>query len=213
MTVKTSEKRISIKTYAGVNPPKNIPRQVADVHMKTFTGFFLTFLGEGFLAHLYKGYCMHSQSGLLVAVEEDRVVGFLAYSKDLSEFYKYILRKSIVPFAWYSFLAAFRKPSSIIRIFRAFLKPSESKREEKYIELASIGVLPEMKGHNIGSQLVNALKEQFDSEKFEYIKLETDAVNNKATNHFYVSNGFKLANSYETEEGRKMNEYRWNNEE
>jgi ribosomal protein S18 acetylase RimI-like enzyme len=60
-----------------------------------------------------------------------------------------------------------------------------------------------------GSQLINRLKEMVDFNKYAYINLETDAVNNDAVNRFYVKNGFKLARSYSSAEGRKMNEYRF----
>ena len=167
---RTAEYNITIKE----NPlyEQTIINQIVDIHMKTFTGFFLTFLGKGFLKQLYKGFSSHEQSGLIVAEQKDSVVGFLAYSEDLSAFYRYLIKKSLVPFAWYSIGATIRKPSAMIRLVRAFLKPDESKREEAYIELSSIGVLPQMKGHNIGSRLIDELKGKYDSNRFSYIKLE-----------------------------------------
>lgn len=189
---------------------KKIIEQTVDIHLKTFTGFFLTFLGRGFLKELYTGYAQHEKSGLIIAEEEGNVLGFLAYSEDLGGFYKYLIKRRLIQFAWFSFWAFLRKPASFMRLIRAFLKPGESKREEKYVELASIGVLPEQKGKNIGSELIKCLQTRFDSDKFSYIKLETDAENNDSVNKFYVKNGFSLAGSYVTNEGRKMNEYRWN---
>lgn len=191
-------------TYDG-----NIIDQVVDIHMKTFSGFFLTFLGRGFLKQLYKGFCSHEQSGVLVAELDDYVVGFLAYSEDLGDFYKYLIKRSWLPFTWYSIGAVIRKPSAITKLIRAFLKPGESERKDKYIALSSIGVLPEAKNQHVGSRLIDGLKKNFDSEQFDYIKLETDAVNNDDVNAFYVSNGFSIDHEYTTPEGRRMNEYRW----
>ncbi len=188
---------------------KAVINQIVDIHMKTFTGFFLTFLGKGFLKQLYKGFSSHEQSGLLVAEQNGSVVGFLAYSENLSDFYRYLIKKSLVPFSWYSLGATIRKPAAMFRLIRAFLKPSESKRKEAYIELSSIGVLCEMKNQHVGSRLIDGLKGKYDSCRFSYIKLETDAVDNDGVNAFYVKNGFVLDNTYETPEGRKMNEYRW----
>ena len=96
-----------------------------------------------------------------------------------------------------------------MRLVRAFLKPSESVREEKYVELASIGVRPDCKSGGVGSVLIDALKERVDFSEFAYITLETDAVDNETANKFYVKNGFSLEREYETHEGRKMNEYRY----
>lgn len=191
------------------NTENRIINDVVSIHLDTFTGFFLTFMGRGFLNLMYRSYAEYQDSGILVAFEEDKPVGFLAYSGDLSGLYKYMIKKRLIPFAWYSLGAFFRKPTVFMRLVRAFLKPSETKREEKYVELASIGVSPSVKSKGVGSQLIDALKAQVDFDKYDYITLETDAVNNDGANHFYKKNGFVLSREYITHEGREMNEYRW----
>ena len=45
--------------------------EVVDIHMKSFSGFFLTFLGKGFLKQLYKGFLEEKNSDLIVAFGED----------------------------------------------------------------------------------------------------------------------------------------------
>ena len=57
--------------------------------------------------------------------------------------------------------------------------------------------------------MIDKLKEMFDADKFAFINLETDAVNNEGVNAFYVKNNFVLTRTFETPEVRKMNEYRW----
>ena len=188
---------------------KEIVHAVTDIHLATFRGFFLTFMGRGFLRQMYSAYCAHGASGLLVAFEGEVPVGFLAYSEDMSGLYKFMIKSRLIPFAWYSAGAFFRKPAVFMRLVRAFLKPSESRREENYVELASIGVSPDVKSKGVGSALIDALKERVDFDKFAYIGLETDAVNNEGANHFYQKNGFALVRNYETREGRSMNEYRF----
>lgn len=184
--------------------------EVVDVHMKSFTGFFLTFLGRGFLGQLYKGFVEYEGSGLIVAInDKDKIVGFLAYSDDLSGFYKYLIKKHLFSFAWYAGLGFLRKPKIFFRLLRAFTYSKEAKREEKYVELSSIGVIPEAEGIGIGSKLINVLQKKSGLKQYKYIKLETDAENNERANHFYINNGFVLDHEYETHEGRKMNEYRW----
>lgn len=182
---------------------------IVSIHLDTFAGFFLTFMGRGFLNLMYRSYAEYKDSGIFVAFEENRPVGFLAYSGDLSGLYKYMIKKRLLLFAWYSLCAFFRKPTVFMRLIRAFLKPSETKREEKYVELASIGVDPNEKSKGIGSQLINALKAQVDFGEYTYITLETDAMNNDGANYFYKKNGFVLEREFETNEGRKMFEYRW----
>lgn len=188
---------------------KRIP-EIVDIHMETFTGFFLTFLGKGFLGELYKGYIEHEGSGILVAVDnKNRIIGFLAYSSDISAFYKFLIKRHLLVFVWYAGLGFLRKPRVFFRLLRAFTYSRETKRDEKYIELSSIGVSPSNKNHGVGSKLIDSLKERTDFRKYDYIKLETDAINNEGANYFYQKNGFVLDHAYETHEGRKMNEYRW----
>ena len=91
---------------------------------------------------------------------------------------------------------------------RAFTYSQGSKREEHYVELSSIGVLLEKKNLGVGSKMIELLKQQFSGSEFDYIQLEKDRDNNEGANHFYQKNGFVLDHSYETPEGRGMNEYR-----
>jgi ribosomal protein S18 acetylase RimI-like enzyme len=183
--------------------------QIVDIHMQTFQGFLLTFLGKGFLRQLYSGFILHEQSNIIVAQKGDQILGFLAYSENMSGFYKWLIKKKLIRFAWYSLCASVRNPRYVVRLLRAFTKPSESKRQEQYIELASIGVRPECKNQKIGSRLIEELKKQFDKNQFAYITLETDAEGNDAVNRFYTKNGFWLKKRYITREGREMNEYRY----
>ena len=191
------------------NTEKDTINDIVSIHLNTFTGFFLTFMGRGFLNLMYRSYAEYKDSGILLAIEEEKPVGFLAYSGDLSGLYKYMIKKRLIPFGWYSLGAFFRKPTVFMRLVRAFLKPGETMREEKYVELASIGVDPNVKSKGVGSQLIDALKAQVDFSEYAYITLETDAVNNEGANHFYQKNGFVLEREFETNEGRKMYEYRW----
>ena len=181
--------------------------EIVEIHLSTFKGFFLTFLGKGFLKQLYKGFIEYDKSNLIVAEKNNKIVGFIAYSEDMSSFYKYLIKHRLISFAWYAFLAFLRKPKILFRLFAAFGKSEEVKRKEKYIELASIGVAPLSKGEGIGTQMITYLKNCVNFENFAYISLETDAENNENVNYFYQKNGFVLARSYKTKQGRKMNEY------
>lgn len=186
-----------------------IVSQIVDIHLSTFQGFFLTFMGRGFLQQMYMAYIKHMYSGIFVAETDEKVVGFLAYSEHMSELYKYMIKHQLIQFAWYSLGAFLRKPKIFMRLIRAFLKPGESQRDERYVELASIGVHPDSKTKGTGSSLIEALKAEVDFEVFDYITLETDVVNNEIANKFYIKNGFTIAREFETHEGRRMYEYRY----
>ncbi len=192
---------------------KDIIDNLVSIHLDTFQGFFLTFMGRGFLKLMYSSYADYKDSDILLAFENGRLVGFIAYSCDISGLYKYMIKKKLILFMWYSLGAFLRKPTVFMRLVRAFLKPSETKREEKYIELASIGIAPDLKSKGIGSRLIDELKNRVDFGEYAYITLETDAVDNAGANHFYKKNGFAVERKFETNEGRKMYEYRYSVEE
>lgn len=191
------------------NTEKEIIDDIVSIHLNAFQGFFLTFMGKGFLRLMYSSYVKYDNSDILVAFDNEKPVGFLAYSGNLSGLYKYMIKSRLMLFAWYSLGAFFRNPTVLMRLVRAFLKPAESKRDEKYVELASIGVDSDVRSKGVGSLLIDTLKAQTDFNEYEYITLETDAVNNEGANHFYQKNGFVIKREFTTSEGRKMYEYRY----
>lgn len=81
---------------------KKLINEIVSIHLNTFEGFFLTFMGRGFLNQMYKSYCDYEYAGLLVAEDGNKTLGFLAYSSNFSGLYKYMIKTKIIPFAWYS---------------------------------------------------------------------------------------------------------------
>ncbi len=188
---------------------KGMIREIAILHQRAFPDFFLTQLGLPFLQTLYKGYLDDGDSGVIVAEEEKKVKGFIAYSRDYPRFYRGLIRHKIIQFAWCSFLAAIRHPSFIKRLLGAFKKSESVTKKEKYVELASICTDPAEEGRGIGTALINYLKSIVDYHEYAYINLETDAENNEKANCFYLKNGFRNEREFITAEGRKMIEYRY----
>ena len=184
-------------------------RKLSRLHVRAFPDFFLTQLGVNFLDALYEGYLDDDRSGIIIAENNGRLAGFIAYSNDYPNFYKGLMKHHLLRFAVCSVGAAIRHPSFIKRLLGAFKKSDSVVKNEKYVELASICVDPRIGQKGIGSKLIDHLKGMVDFDEYEYINLETDAIGNDAVNRFYVKNGFELARSYFSPEGRKMNEYRF----
>ena len=169
---------------------------IAELHKHAFPDFFLTQLGIPFLRTLYFCYMEDSESGIIVAEDSGQIKGFIAYSKDYPRFYNQLIKKHLLRFAFCSLGAAIRHPSFIKRLLRAFNKSHEVKKEEAYIELASICVDPKEEGKGIGTRLIDKMKAITDFSFYAYINLETDACENDAVNKFYINNGFRLNRSY-----------------
>lgn len=184
-------------------------KTIAELHIKAFPTFFLTQLGVPFLRTLYSGYMEDKDSGIIVAEENGKLVGFIAYSNDYPRFYKGLIKHHLIKFAFCSLGAAIRHPSFIKRLLGAFKKSESVVKTERYVELASICVDPEIESKGIGSQLIDYLKNIVDFDTYAYINLETDADENDGVNKFYVKNGFKLEREFTTTERRRMNEYRY----
>lgn len=182
---------------------------IAELHKKAFPTFFLTQLGIPFLRTLYMGYKEDKDSGIIVAEDNGKLVGFIAYSKDYPRFYKGLIKNHLIKFAICSAGAAIRHPSFIKRLLGAFKKSESVVKTERYVELASICVDPDIGSRGVGSALINYLKGIVDFNTYAYINLETDADGNDGVNKFYVKNGFALEREFSTAEGRRMNEYRF----
>ena len=184
-------------------------RSIAELHKKAFPAFFLTQVGIPFLRTLYSGYLEDRDSGIIVAEEDDRLVGFIAYSNDYPRFYKGLMKNHLLKFALCSVWAAIRHPSFVKRLLGAFKKSESVVKKERYVELASICVDPSIESRGIGTKLIDCLKGLVDFKTYAYVNLETDAEANEKANRFYVKNGFVLEREFVTAEGRRMNEYRY----
>ena len=184
-------------------------KSIAELHKKAFPTFFLTQLGIPFLRTLYNGYMEDKDSGIIVAEDKGKLVGFIAYSNDYPRFYKGLIKHHLLKFAFCSLGAAIRHPSFIKRLLGAFRKSESVVKMERYVELASICVDPERENRGTGSLLIDYLKSIVDFDTYAYINLETDADGNDGVNKFYVKNDFRLERQFVTAEGRRMNEYRF----
>lgn len=184
-------------------------KSIAELHKRAFPSFFLTQLGVPFLKILYSGYMEDKDSGIIVAEDEGKIKGFIAYSNDYPRFYKGLIKHHLIKFAFCSAGTALRHPSFIKRLLGAFKKSESVVKTERYVELSSICVDPANESRGVGSKLIDYLKSIVDFNSYAYINLETDADDNEGVNKFYVKNGFKLEREFVTAEGRTMNEYRY----
>jgi ribosomal protein S18 acetylase RimI-like enzyme len=181
--------------------------ELVKVHLSTFQNFFLTFLGPRFLRLLYKNLIIESAGILIVAKEQNKIIGFVGGVTNQSGFYHNLVKKNLFAFAFSSFGAFIRKPSIAPRLFRALAKSRDSGESVAEACLMSIAVLPNFAGKGVGKKLVHAFATELNKRGCEKFCLTTDALENERTNLFYQSLGFKLARTYSTTEKRVMNEY------
>lgn len=182
--------------------------QIVQIHISSFQGFFLTFLGPSFLSQFYKGI-VESHLGIGFVIVEDNIpVGFVCGSINPSGFYKRLLKKRWFQFGFAALPSVIRSPIIVPRLLRAMKKPSESDKSISKGMLMSTGVHPGVQGRGYGKALVTTFLDAMKQRGINEVSLTTDRDNNDAVNDaFYQKIGFLLHRCFVTPEGRWMNEY------
>ncbi len=177
------------------------------VHLESFSGFFLTFLGPAFLCELYTA-TLADPSGIgFVAENGEGICGFVTGTAQPSGFYRRLLRKRWWRFAVASIVPGMRNPSIIPRLLRAFSMPEGTSNKEGHATLMSVAVLPSIQGKGVGQSLVRAFLLEATRRGLKFVDLTTDRDHNDGTNHFYQKMGFICERTSITPEGRAMNAY------
>lgn len=182
---------------------------MVEVHLMSFPGFFLTFLGPHFLKVLYANILKVPENISLVVVDNNnKVEGFVVGALSPEGLYKRLLMNSWFDFALASVLPALRNPACIPRLLRAFRTPRTGHIKSADCLLMSIGVMPQKIGTGTGRKLVEEFLKIAGHRGVKSVSLTTDRDNNESVNRFYEKAGFELHRTFTTPEGRQMNEYR-----
>jgi len=177
---------------------------VTRVHLAAFPGFFLSFLGARFLRELYRAIVADEEGIAFVAVDGDRVAGFVAGSGSAG-FYRRAARRRWLRFGWASLGALLRRPSIARRLLRALYAPPSAASPGAL--LMSLAVDPSVQRGGAGKLLTRAFVDAALRRCAAAVVLTTDRVGNDAVNAFYRAQGFTVASELVTPEGRAMNEY------
>ncbi|MDR3591524.1 MAG: GNAT family N-acetyltransferase [Negativicutes bacterium] len=183
-------------------------KKVALIHTQSFPGFFLSFLGPGFLEVYYRGICRAEHSIRLVAEDDQgQIIGFVVGTASPQGFYQKLLRRDWYKFILASLNAVLHRPGIVMRLMRAATHPSKHPIDEDIVGLFSIGVHLECQRSGVGGKLLSAFLEKARQANCKKVYLSTDAVDNEKANEFYKKHGFVIKWQFKTPEGRLMNEY------
>jgi ribosomal protein S18 acetylase RimI-like enzyme len=183
--------------------------QVVFVHIKSFQGFFLTFLGRPFLKVLYS-FIVFDKKSISIVVEssqENKIIGFVVGTLKPSGFYSRAIRRRLFSFAFASLPAFLRDPRIISRLLRALQKPREMEAVAADCELMSIAILPDYAHQGVGKALEAVFSNEAKSRNAHSITLTTDKLHNDNVNSFYERCDYMMCNNFDTPEGRQMNRY------
>ncbi len=183
-------------------------KDIVQVHLSSFSDFFLSELGRRFLFLFYSGIVKAPEGIAFVYLNETGIpAGFVAGTSNPRGFYSRLLKRHWFRFALAAIPSVLRKPAIISRVARAVFHPSDNPEGNEVAGLYSIGVLPEQRGTGAGKKLMQAFLEEAKHRGCKSVFLTTDKENNDPVNAFYVSHGFSVERCFVTPEGRKMNEY------
>lgn len=185
----------------------NIPSDLSDIiqlHIKAFPGFFMTDMGVPFLREYYQAVLEFSENISLVALQNNKPIGFVAGFGNPQAFYNFY-RQRYRRLITAILLAVLRNPRLIGRVLSNFKRVSSVRGDSSEVELSSIGVDPSFRGvgHLLIADFVNMARDR----GYQSVYLTTDAEGNDRVNLFYKKQGFTLEQTFLSGQ-RKMNQYR-----
>lgn len=142
----------------------DVYRQVAGLHAESISGGFLSQLGPGFLALMYRAIDEAPGSALFVEFQDGRAVGFVSGATGMGSIYRRMLRWPVrLAVAVAPSLVRPRQLRKIFDIIKyARVKPSDA--AWPHAELLSIAVAVESRGTGVSGRLYRRLAAHFDSQ-------------------------------------------------
>jgi GNAT superfamily N-acetyltransferase len=180
---------------------------VVNVHLASFTGFFLSSMGDRFLQEYYKSVLVDETHIAYVFPNTGDVSGFVVGTAQPAGFYKRVLKSNWVNFLLSSIPVVMKDPFVALRLMRRIEMVQGTPFKDDYALLMSIAVEPNEQGKGIGAQLVAAFLQDAEERGCLGAILTTDAQENDLVNYFYLRRGFHLSRIFVTSGGREMNEY------
>lgn len=166
-------------------------KEIANIHMDELATGFLSSLGLSFLSLFYKSIILSPFGFAIVAIDNDRVIGFISGTMDIKKFYKFFIKKYFVSF--FSILAVkLFKPS----VFKGFLEllfyPEKIKSPDiPASELLTIAVLSDYHGKGIAQNLLCEFANEMEKRGVNCFKVVVGESLKRAIK-FYENAGFKF---------------------
>ena len=165
---------------------------VARLHAETITNGFLRKLGRRFLRQLYLGVAADPGSWVCVAERNGAVLGFLAYSQDVSAMYRRVLRARW----WRLGLASLPRSLNLLlikEILDTLRYPAKQAAQAlPPAEILSVAVDSKARGSGLGRRLVERAVAHAKEDGQPQLKVLAGA-RLEAANRFYVACGFEKA--------------------
>ncbi|HEY9248702.1 MAG TPA: GNAT family N-acetyltransferase [Rariglobus sp.] len=182
--------------------------EVAGIHLRAFSDFFLTRLGDEFLDRYYRLVMRFDGGILLVHDAEGLINGFVSGFIDPGGFYR-MMWDNRWDFVRPVMGALVRRPSLAADVIHGVqhIQTTASEWPSCSCELSSIAVEPASSRSGVGRALMHAFLVEAAARHARSVYLTTDADNNQHANELYRKTGFQQIRRFLQRKGRWMNEY------
>lgn len=173
--------------------------QVARIHIAEIHPGVLPLLGEKFLARLYFELARAERTHVWIAIEGDKVFGFVSGCANVNRTYLAVFIRSAFILLWLA-LPALMSKALLLNILKLLLYPAQSGKSEEPdkktpekssgAQLLSIAMSSDAAGQGIGRRLVEALESSFIEWKASGVYYVATWYGEADSNKFYKSIGF-----------------------
>jgi GNAT superfamily N-acetyltransferase len=178
--------------------PDALYEEIAQLHIDTIHHGALPLLGKKFMARLYRDLTLAKDTGLWVALEDGRLLGFICGCADLGRAYTDVLKQADFLLFWHG-LRACLDVRILRKVAALFFYPFHSRQSagdsqpsspaEQKAQLLAISVNPHLQQKGIGSQLVAVLEKSLLEWGVSTYTVTTN-IEEIGSNAFYRKNGF-----------------------
>lgn len=165
--------------------------RIAKLHIEGIETGFISSLGIDFVTVLYEAIAKNKSSFGFVAEENDKILGFVAFTTNLNKLYKSVILKKGLRFV---FLLAGKMFSlkRMKKVFETLLYPSRIKKMNlPSAELLSIVVVEEGRSKGLATTLMQKGLAECVRRGIEKVKVLVGA-DNEPANKLYLKCGFEL---------------------
>jgi ribosomal protein S18 acetylase RimI-like enzyme len=200
-----SQMNINSISYDEIN--HNDISDVVKIHLRSFSGFFLSELGIKNLEIFYKSLLSDKKTVFIGCKQQNHLLGFLVANEFSAGLYKRIFIKNFLVFLPHLLIRFINKPSLLFRMITSYNSSSKILTPNNCLaSLLSICIDPNESGKGIGKELISQLDMRLKDRNISSYFLTTDAKNNDYVNQFYIKQNFCQYSQY-LQGSRLMNVY------
>lgn len=180
---------------------------VVKIHLRSFSGFFLSELGIKNLEIFYKSLLLDKKTVFIGCKQNNQLLGFLVANEFSTGLYKRIFIKNFLVFLPHLLIRFIKKPSLLFRMITSYSSSSKILTPNNCeASLLSICIDPNESSKGIGKELISQLDKRLADRNISAYFLTTDAKNNDYVNQFYIKQNFTQYSEF-LQGSRLMNVY------